>query len=48
MSLDDLKELLVKVSHGRRDAAEELAERLFPLLEMLEKKVEPKPKKAAK
>lgn len=43
MSLEELKDLLVKVSHGQRDAAIAVAELLHSLLEKAEK-----PKKAAK
>ena len=45
MSKDDLKDLLIKLSMGRRDAAEQLAELLAPLLV---KEPEVKAKKAAK
>ncbi len=44
MSLEELKELILRVGMGRRDAAEELAELLYSLLQ---KPVE-KAKKAAK
>lgn len=44
MSLEELKDLMLKVSMGRRDAADQVAELLHSLLE----KSAEKPKKAAK
>jgi hypothetical protein len=44
MSLEELKELILRVGMGRRDAAEELAELLHSLLQ----KTAEKPKKAVK
>jgi hypothetical protein len=49
MSIEDLKDLLFKISQGRRDSAEQLAELLHPLLFPAVPEEEPaKPKKAAK
>lgn len=44
MTLEELKDLMLKVSMGRRDAADQVAELLFSLL----KKQAEKPKKAIK
>ena len=47
MNLDEIKDALLKISMGRRDAVDDLAEFLHELAQP-KAEPEPKPKKAAK